>query len=251
MIREVLFTLALVAALPVQAADANKLRIGVEGNYPPFSQIGTDGKLSGFDIDLANALCAQIKAECTLVQQEWTGMIPALNAGKYDAIVASMDITEERKKSVDFSDKYYNVPSRFITKTGVSLTYTAAGLKGKRIGVLRNSQRDRALTEQFKDSEIVRYAKEADVYLDLAAGRVDTAFTSSIVGSESFLKKPEGKGFGFAGEPLYFGEGAGIAMRKSDGALKERINAALKAIRGNGTYEKIRAKYFDFDIYGK
>lgn len=257
--RVLLILAALLAALMTtvpqgshaQGSAAPVLRVGVEGNYPPFSQIGADGKLTGFDIDIANALCAQMKVECRFVQQEWSGMIPALNANRFDAIVASMAITDERKKAVNFSDKYYNVPSRWLAKSGTSFTLTPDGLKGKRIGVLRNSGRDRAITDSHKASEIVRYAKETDIYLDLVAGRIDLGLTSGVVGSESFLKKPEGKGFAFIGEPWYIDQGVGVALRKSDDALLARVNDAIRAIRADGTYQKIAAKYFDFDIYGK
>ncbi len=116
-------TLALLIALAAaagtaaaQAPDWKKVRIGVEGAYPPFSEVGPDGKLKGFDIDIALALCAQIKAECTLVQQEWDGMIPALQSRKFDAIIASMAITEERRKVVNFTDKYMNTPARLVAK---------------------------------------------------------------------------------------------------------------------------------------
>jgi lysine-arginine-ornithine-binding protein len=241
---------AWLACSACSAAEPVKLRIGVEGSYPPFSQIGQDGKLGGFDIDIANALCARMNAQCTFVQQEWTGMIPALNAGKFDAIIASMAITAERRKSVAFSDRYYNVPSRWIVRAGNTLALTPAGLQGKRIGVLRNSARDKAIGERYKGSELVRYAKESDIFLDLVAGRLDLGITSSVVADETFLKKPEGKGYAFAGEPMYLDEGVAVALRKDDTALRDRFNLAIKAIRGDGSYQRIAAKYFTFDIYG-
>ena len=101
-------------AAQAQAPDWKKVRIAVEGAYPPFSEIGTDGKIKGFDIDIANALCAEMKAECALVNQEWDGMIPALQARKFDAIVAQMSITEERQRSVLFTNKYSNTPAWLI-----------------------------------------------------------------------------------------------------------------------------------------
>lgn len=108
----------LLLVLPAAAFAQSKLRVGVEGNYPPFSQMGADGRLAGFDVDIAEAVCADLKRECQLVQQEFDGMIPALNARKFDMTVASLAINEERKKAVDFSDSYYDVPSRWIAKTG-------------------------------------------------------------------------------------------------------------------------------------
>ncbi len=236
------------------AQEIRRIRIGVEGAYPPFSQIGTDGKLKGFDIDIANALCTQMKAQCTLVQQEFDGMIPSLQAKKIDAVVASMSITEEREKVVAFSDKYYRTPARFVARKNSSLAVTAAGLKGKRIGVQRTTTHDRFATDTFKDAEIVRYAKQDDVYLDLAAGRIDGALLDGIAASEGFLKTPAGKDFAFQGPAFddikYFGVGAGIAMRKGDASLRHSFNAAIAAIRANGTYKKIQDKYFDFNVFG-
>ncbi len=248
--------LALAAsAAHAQAPDWKKIRIGVEGAYPPFSEVGPDGKLKGFDIDIALALCAEMKAECTLVQQEWDGIIPALQSRKFDAIVASMAITEERLKVVNFTNKYYNTPSRLVAKAGTTLQPTADGLKGKRIGVQRSTIQDRFVTATFTGSEIVRYAKADEVYLDLAAGRVDVVFSDTLAVDGGFLKKPQCKGFAFFGpsydDPKFFGTGSGIAVRKADTALQAKFNAAIAAIRANGVYKKINDRYFDFDVYGK
>lgn len=254
------FTLALlvaVASLCAPAAHAHdwkKIRIGVEGAYPPFSEVGPDGQLKGFEIDLARALCAQMKAECTLVQQEFDGMIPALQARKFDAVMASMSITEERKRAVLFSDKYYKTPNRFIARADAHLTVTPQGLKGKRIGVQRASINDRFATDTFTQSEIVRYNKQDEIYLDLVAGRLDGTVVDAVAAKNGFLDKPQGRGFAFAGpayvDRKYFGEGVGVAMRKSDADLQKQFNAAIAAIRANGTYRQIERKYFDFDIYG-
>jgi arginine/ornithine transport system substrate-binding protein len=242
-------TLAL-TSVEAQAPDWKKIRIGVEGNYPPFSQIAPDGKLTGFDIDIANAICAQLKAECTLVQQEWDGMIPALNVRKFDMIVASMTISEERKKAVDFSDPYYDVPSRWIAKAGAFKDASPASFTGKKIAVIRNSPRAKFVVENYKSSEPLLVNKETDVYLELAAGRADVAFGSSVVSGEAFLKKPEGKGYAQVGPAVNLGGGAGvgIAVRKNEESLRTRINAALKAIMADGSYKKLADKYFDFDV---
>jgi arginine/ornithine transport system substrate-binding protein len=235
-----------------QAPDWKKVRVAVEGNYPPFSKMSPDGKLEGFDIDIARAICAEIKADCTLVQQEWDGMIPALNVKKFDMIVASMTITDERKKAVDFSDPYYDVPSRWVAKAGMFTEATPASLKGKKIAVLRNSPRAKYVAENFKGVDVLEVAKETDVYLELLAGRADIGIGSSVVSGEALLKKPEGKGYAQVGPVVRIGAGSGvgIAVRKEDTALRDRINVALKGIRANGSYKKLADKYFDFDVSG-
>ena len=235
-------------------AQTKKLRLGVEGAYPPFSELGPDGKLKGWEIEIADALCKQMKAECSLVQLSFDGMIPALQSRKIDAVIASMSITQERKRAVDFSDKYYKTPARFVVKNGVKLDISPAGLKGKRIGVQRATIFDRFLADQFKDVQVVRYAKQDEVYLDLASGRIDAALQDVVAAQEGFLKTPQGKSFGFTGpsyvDAKYFGEGAGVAFRKGDTALREDFNRAIAAIRANGAYQKIQDVYFNFDIYG-
>ncbi len=245
--------LSLICQTAYAQTDTKKIRIGVEGAYPPFSQINTDGKLIGFDIDIANAICKEMKADCTLVQQDFDSMIPGLLAKKIDAVIASMSITEERKRSVDFSDKYYQTPARFVTKADSKLEVTVDGLKGKRIGVQRTTIHDRFATAMFPKSEIVRYTKQDDVFLDLTAGRLDGALVDLIAASQGFLKTAAGKGYAFSGpvfnDPKFFGVGAGIAVRKADTELRDQFNAAIKTIRGNGTYKKIQDKYFDFDVY--
>ena len=248
------FTLACTPASFAQAQGNTKLRIGVEGAYPPFSEIGTDGKLKGFDIDIAMALCAKMKVDCTLVQAEFDAMIPALRAKKFDAIVASMSITPERKKSVDFSVKYYQTPARFVARAGTKLDISPAGLKGKKIGVQRATTHDRFASATFKASEIVRYSKQDEVFLDLASGRLDGTLLDSVAADVGFLKTPAGKGYAFIGpvyaDPAFFGDGAGIAVRKGDDALRKKLDEAIAAIRADGSFKQIQDRYFAFDIYG-
>lgn len=247
--RTVLAALA-AAAVAAPAFSAEKLRIGVEGNYPPFSQVSPDGKLSGFDIDIADALCAEMKADCELVQQEWDGMIPALNARKFDLIVASMTITEKRREQVDFSNPYYDVPSRFVAPKGAFADWTPETLKGKTIIVLRNSPRADYLAANYPGSTILAVDKEPNVYLELVAGRGDIAFGSSVVSANALLSTPEGAGFEQVGDTIRLGggSGVGIALRKGEPELGAKVNAALAAIQANGVYDKLAAKYFDFDI---
>jgi len=256
-----LIVLALaIAAGTVQAKDWKVVRIGVEGAYPPFSWVTPEGELKGFDIDIAKALVAAMGAEVKLIPQDWDGIIPALLARKYDAIVASMSITEERKKKVAFSDKYYNTPGKFVCKKGAMKDFTRAEVaqatKGKSIAVQRATIHDRFVTEQGGEGvKVKRYGTQDDAYLDLVAGRVDMLLADSVAIDDGFLKKPEGKDFQFIGPDLseveYFGEGAGIAIRKQDTDLVEMFNKAIQKIRQDGTYKKIQDKYFDFNVYGE
>ncbi|KIC35195.1 hypothetical protein RA27_22950 [Ruegeria sp. ANG-R] len=235
-------------------AMADTLRMGVEGAYAPFSKKEADGTLSGFDIDIALALCAELNRECELVEQEWDGMIPALIANKYDAIVASMSITEDRKKKVDFTEKYYFTPSRFIAKEGTEIELTQEGTKGVKIGVLRGTTLQCHVEKMYPDADIKLYNTQEDVFADLVAGRLDLQLNNTLQAIDGFLNTPQGEGFAFLGEDVddieCMGEGTGIAVRKGD-PLAEELSAAIKAIRANGTYDEINDKYFDIDIYGK
>lgn len=251
-----LVSCALLALFSTAANAGNwgKIRIGVEGAYPPFSWVEANGELKGFDIDIANALCDQIGAECTLVTQDWDGIIPALLAKKYDAIIASMSITEERKKKVAFSNKYYNTPARFAQKKGAGISISKAGLSGKSVGVQRATIHDNFITAEFGDSvTIKRYGTQDEAYLDAVAGRIDLLLADSIAMDDGFLKTDQGAGWEFVGpsysDPKYFGDGAGVAIRKGDQDLVSLFNKAIAAIRDNCVYQAINAKYFKFDIY--
>lgn len=251
----VLVIALLFSAGGVQAKEWKKIRIGVEGAYPPFSSVTPEGELVGFDIDIAKALCEAMGAEYKLVAQDWDGIIPALLARKYDAIVASMSITEERLKKVAFSDKYYQTPAKFVIKKGAMGEFSKAALKGKTVGVQRATIHDKFLTDNYgKDVTIKRYGSLDEAYLDITSGRLDLILADILAISDGFLKKPEGKGYHFIGpdldDPKWFGEGVGIAIRKQDTALVEKFNAAIEKIRADGTYKKIQDKYFDFNVYG-
>lgn len=238
------------------AKDWSKVRIGVEGAYPPFSYVTPGGELAGFDIDIAKALGEAMGAEVTLIAQDWDGIIPALLAKKYDAIIASMSVTEERKKKVAFSNKYYQTPAKFICKKGTIAEFSKESIKGKAVGVQRATIHDRYLTDNYgKDVDVKRYGTQDEAYLDLTAGRVDMLLADSVALSDGFLKKPEGADYQFIGpdlnDPKWFGDGAGIAIRKEDKDLVEKFNMAIEKIRGDGTYKTIQDKYFDFNVYGE
>ncbi len=250
-ITSMLVGIALLASTTAFAKDT--VRIGVEGAYPPFSKTTKDGKLEGFDIDIANALCKSMDVECKLVKQDWDGIIPALLARKYDAIVASMSMTDERKEKVAFSNHYYKSPARFIHKKGMAFEISKAGLKGKSVGVQRGTVSDKFITGEFGEGvDIKRYGTQEEAYLDLNAGRVEFVFADAFVLLE-YIGSDKGKDYEFVGgsysDKKYFGEGIGIALRKKDTELKDKLNKAIAAIRADGTYDTIRKKYFDFDIF--
>jgi polar amino acid transport system substrate-binding protein/arginine/ornithine transport system substrate-binding protein len=193
-------------------------------------------------------------ATCTMVQTEWDAIIPALEEGKCDAIIASMSITEERKQRVEFTKKYYQTPARFVAKDGAGWEATDAGLAGKTVCVQRGTIHQGFMEGEFPNVTLSLYPTQEEVYLDLVSGRCDASIADSIAILDGFLNTDAGKGFAFFGPsfsiPKYHGEGAGIALRKTDTALRDRFNAAIEAIRASGQYGKITEKYFPFDIYG-
>jgi arginine/ornithine transport system substrate-binding protein len=209
-------------------------------------------------VDIANAVCEQIKRKCEFVEQVWDGMIPGLNAKKYDVIISSMSITDDRMKEVDFSDKYYNTASRIVLKKGTKYT-DAASIKGKKIGVLKGSTQEKYALGDLKPAGVVvnSYEAQDQVYLDIKSGRLDGTVADFMEVTGGFLSKPEGAKYELVGpdlkEPKYFGYGAGFALRKGEDKLKGELNDAIKAIRANGSYKTINDKYFskyNIDVYG-
>ena len=245
--KKILLAVTATLAFGTQAIAADKLRIGTEGAYPPFNLIDASGKVVGFDVDIANALCAKMKVECEVVTSDWDGIIPALNASKFDFIVASMSITEERKQAVDFTDPYYTNKLQFIAPKSSDLKADKASLKGKVIGAQRATIAGTWAEDNLGDTiELKLYDTQENAYLDLASGRVDGVLADTFVNWE-WLKSDAGKGFEFKGDPVFDNDKIGIAVRKND-ALRDKLNAALKEIVADGTYKQINDKYFPFSI---
>jgi lysine/arginine/ornithine transport system substrate-binding protein len=245
--------IAATATTPALAKDPNVLRLGIDPSYPPMDVKMPDGHVTGFDVDLADEICRRIAMHCEWVEMEFSGVIPALQARKIDAIVSSMAITEKRMQQIAFSTKLFQFKSRLIARTGTPLTVSAEGLRGKRIGVQSGTQFETYVQKNWQPggAEVVAYQSQEGVFDDLIAGRLDAALLGSVEADNGFLKTPKGKGFGFIGGPLEMGDhGTGIGLRKEDVALKDKIDHAIAAMRADGTYQKIAAKYFDFDVYG-
>ncbi|HAS6985925.1 TPA: transporter substrate-binding domain-containing protein [Vibrio parahaemolyticus] len=248
-------TLAATAVSGVaQAKEWKTVRFGIEGAYPPFSWTETDGSLKGFDVDMANALCEEMQVKCQIVAQDWDGIIPSLLARKYDAIIAAMSITEERKKKVDFTGKYALIPNKFIAKKGANLDF--ANLDGQKIAVQRATTHDKYLTDNYGDKvEIIRYGSFDEAYLDLANGRVAAVLGDASALEEGVLNKAGGDAYEFVGPSLtdakWFGEGFGIAVRKQDKDLTKKLDAAILSLRDKGIYQEIAGKYFNYDVYGE
>ena len=244
---------ALTVSMPALAKDANVLRLGIDPTYPPMDVKMPDGTVTGFDVDLANEICRRIAMHCQWVEMEFSGMIPALQARKIDAIISSMAITEKRMQQIAFSTKLFQFKSRLIAKTGAPVTVSAEGLRGKRIGVQSGTQFETYAQKNWQSGgvEVVAYQSQEGVFEDLMAGRLHAALLGSVEADNGFLKTPRGKGFGFVGGPLEMGDhGTGIGLRKDDVALKASIDSAITGMRADGTYQKIAHKYFDFDVYG-
>lgn len=252
MIRRLLLVLLAALAFPAVQAQGVKLRVGVEGAYPPFSEVGTDGKIKGFEIDLARDWCQRMQRDCELVQIDFDGLIPALQARKIDAIVASLSITDTRRKAIAFSKPYYSSPQTFIARSGTAQDISPAALKGKRIGVQSATINEAYVNALYGGSVVQRYASQDQVYLDLKSGRIDYSLVDKTA-AEAFMASPAGKGVVAVGPPLrdpkYFGIGVGVGVRKADEkTLASAFNTAIDASRADGTFKRLNNTYFTHDL---
>jgi polar amino acid transport system substrate-binding protein len=239
----------LVASGLAHAKDWTTVRIGTEGAYPPFNFFDSNRELQGFDIEIAKALCAEMQVECSFVAQDWEGIIPALTAGKYDAIVASMSITEERMQVIDFTDKYYTNSLNFVAATNSGMTAVSpADLAGKVLGAQSSTVSAAFLEENYGTSDIRLYPTQDDANLDLANGRL-AAVLGDVAPLGAWLASADGACCAFVGEAVVSDDVIGIGIRKEDQDLKAMFNEALAAILANGVYDEISTRYFSSSIY--
>jgi octopine/nopaline transport system substrate-binding protein len=277
MVRSVItaFTVALgLAAGGAMAKDWTSVRIATEGAYPPWNSTNSSGQLIGFEVDLANDLCQRMQVECEIVAQNWDGIIPALTAGKYDAIMAGMSITEERKQVISFTDSYASEPAYFaVLKDSDLASYKSKldqadldevseeeqaaidslkeALDGKTVGVQVATIHANFLDEYMSDAVEVRsYDTQENLDLDLEAGRVDAALASASYWYP-LMQTEKGADFTLIGPGLDggpFGKGVGVGIRQEDTDLVEMFNKAIAEAKADGTINRLAQEWFGFDM---
>ncbi len=256
-----------------QAKDWKTVVIGMEGAYEPFNLTDPSGKIVGFEPDLVLDLCGRMKVECKIIAQDWDGMIPGLQAGKFDVIMDGMSITDERKQTIDFSNPYSAAPAAFVAAKGSPLSKLAsngkvfnltkdpkagdaalaevrAALKGKTIGVQVSTTHATFLDKNFKGIATIKEYKTTDERdLDLMSGRIDAELDDQPP-LTAVLGKPEAKDYDFVGPQFTggdFGVGVGMGIRKSDADLTAKFNEALAAAFADGSVKKYSLKWFKID----
>ncbi|RTF99978.1 arginine ABC transporter substrate-binding protein [Serratia marcescens] len=234
---------AVLAGISVSASAAETIRFATEASYPPFEFIDAGNKIQGFDVDLANALCKEMQAECTFTNQAFDSLIPSLKFKRFDAVMAGMDITPEREKQVLFTKPYYDNSALFIAQKGKIAD--VAALKGKKVGVQNGTTHQKYLTDKHPEITTVPYDSYQNAILELKNGRIDGVFGDTAVVNEWLKTNPQLAPVGeHITDAQYFGTGLGIAVRPDNQALLAKLNAALDAIKADGTYKAINDKWF-------
>lgn len=234
---------AALATMAMSAHAAEKIRFASSATYPPFESLNRENQIVGFDIDLANALCQQLQAECTFTNNAFDSLIPSLKFRRFDAVISGMDITNERSKQVDFSQPYYANSALVIARKGKFSDFTS--LKGKRIGVENGTTHQKYLQEKHPEITTVAYDSYQNAILDMKNGRLDGVFGDTAVVNQ-WLKTnsdlaPVGE---HVTDKDYFGTGLGIAVRKGNDALRDKLNGALATLKSNGTLQQLNQKWF-------
>ncbi len=231
------------AGISVSASAAETIRFAAEASYPPFEFMDANNQMQGFDIDLANAICKQMKATCTFTNQSFDSLIPSLKFKRIDAVISGMDITPERQKQVAFTTPYYDNSALFIAEKGK--VADIAALKGKRVGMQNGSTHQKYLQEKHPEITPVPYDSYQNAILDLKNGRLDAVFGDTAVVNEWLKQNATLSAVGDkVTDPNYFGTGLGIAVRQNNAELLNQFNTALNQLKQDGTYKTIYSKWF-------
>ncbi|MCZ7835117.1 arginine ABC transporter substrate-binding protein ArtJ [Atlantibacter hermannii] len=234
---------AILSTVAISAGAAEKISFGSSATYPPFESLDANNQIVGFDIDLAKALCKQMKADCTFTNHAFDSLIPSLKFKKYDAVISGMDITPERSKQVAFTAPYYANSALVIAKKDTYKSFE--DLKGKRIGMENGTTHQKYLQDKHPEVKTVAYDSYQNAIIDLKNGRIDGVFGDTAVVNEWLKTNPQlGSATPKVTDPQYFGTGLGIAVRPDNVALLKKFNDALTAIKADGTYQKINDKWF-------
>ena len=249
-----LLGLLAVSTSTVQAEDTIRFGLAAEP-YAPFSVKDADGNWTGWEVDLRDAVCAEMKVKCVWVEVAWDGIIPALLEKKFDVIWSSMSITDERKKVIAFTDKYYNSPAVWVGAKSDTRNFDPANptsMDGVVVGAQNATTHSKYMEKYFKDhADLKLYDTLDNETADLKAGRIELLMASGIQISD-WLKTPDGANYEMKVKlpsDVIFGYGDGAGLRKEDTELRDKLNAAITAVRASGKYKEITAKYFNFDIY--
>lgn len=243
-------SLLLVAVVSCHAFAAlpQSIRFATEASYPPFEFTDEFGQVKGFDIDIARALCTQMKVQCTFSNQPWESLIPGLKWGKFDALIGAIGITAEREQHVDFTMPYYSVTAVFVAVKDSDFTFSPKGLRGKEVGVQSGTTFEQYLKEEYPHANVKTYATQQDLFLDLVDGRVDLVLVDGPLSQQWLKEGGHGGKYAVIGMPAanweYFGPGYGIAVKQGNVELAAAFNKALADIKAFGIYDRIVKQYF-------
>jgi polar amino acid transport system substrate-binding protein len=245
----VLFLLSLTASAALAGDLANvikkgEIKMAMSGQYPPFNFVDDKNTLTGFDVEIGQAVGKLIGIQATPLSTAWDGIIAGLIANKYELICGSMAITAERLKSIDFSEPYYRSGAQLFVKKGSAIK-SVADLKGKKVGVTLGTTYEKWVRENIAGADVRTYKGVPDMILEIGYGRIDGFITDKIVGALAIKKK--GAPIALAGDLLYE-EKMGIALRQKNPDLKAAIDGALAIMKNNGTYHKISMKWLGIDV---
>lgn len=230
-----------------------QLRVLTEADYPPFNYYDEDGQLVGFNVDLARAICRELNVPCEINTAEWAALTPALKNNEADAVLASMTINAKSLADVDFTNRYYATPGRFVSRSGAQIEITPSGLKGKKIAVIKGTAHEAFVRDFFETAIVVPYPNAAEARNALKAGAVDLLLGDGIslmfwvLGTDA-NRCCEFRGDGYV-QPRYFGDGVGIAIKKGNMRLRDVLDYAMARVRASGRYEELMLRYFPLPLY--